>query len=136
MWPQFGAPFGFLLANGFFLTLVATMDYSRGDTTGTFMEWGWRLPFLASAVMVLIGLYGRVRLEETPAFQQAVNKGKKVKTPMVEAFRTAWKPIIIGTFVMVSCYTLFYLVTTWILSYGIGDSWVWESPTWSSWRSS
>lgn len=121
MWPQFGAPFGFLLANGFFLTLVATMDYSRGDTTGTFMEWGWRLSFLASAVMALIGLYVRVRLEETPVFQQAVDKGKKVKTPMVEAFRIAWKPMIIGTFVMVSCYTLFYLVTTWILSYGIGD---------------
>lgn len=121
MWPQFGAPFGFFLANGFFLTLVATMDYSRGDTTGTFMEWGWRLPFLASAVMVLIGLYVRLRLEETPVFQQAVDEGKKVKTPMVEAFRIAWKPMIIGTFVMVSCYTLFYLVTTWILSYGIGD---------------
>ena len=77
MWPQFGAPFGFLLANGFFLTLVATMDYSRGDTTGTFMEWGWRLPFLASAVMVLIGLYVRVRLEETPVFQQAVDEGRR-----------------------------------------------------------
>lgn len=121
MWPQFGAPVGFLLANGFFLTLVATMDYSRGDTTGTFMEWGWRLPFLASAVMVLIGLYVRLRLEETPVFQNAMDQGKKAKTPMVEAFKTSWKPMIIGTFVMVSCYTQFYLVTTWILSYGIGD---------------
>lgn len=121
MWPQFGAPFGFLLANGLFLLLVATMDYTRGDTTGAFMQWGWRLPFLFSAVMVLIGLYVRLRLEETPVFQKAVTQGKKAKTPMVEAFKTSWKPMIIGTFVMLSCYTLFYLVTTWILSYGIGD---------------
>ena len=121
MWPQFGAPVGFLLANGFFLALVATMDYNRGDTTGAFMEWGWRLPFLASAIMVLIGLYVRLRLEETPVFQKAVDQGKKAKTPMVEALKTSWKPMIIGTFVMVSCYTQFYLVTTWILSYGIGD---------------
>ncbi len=121
MWPQFGAPFGFFLANGFFLTLVATMDYSRGDTTGAFMEWGWRLPFLGSAVMVLIGLYVRLKLEETPVFRQAMDEGKKAKTPLVDAFTTAWKPMIIGTFVMVSCYTMFYLVTTWILSYGIGD---------------
>lgn len=121
MWPQFGAPFGFLLANGLFLSLVATMDYTRGDTTGAFMQWGWRLPFLFSAVMVLIGLYVRLRLEETPVFQKAVTQGKKAKTPMVEAFKTSWKPMIIGTFVMLSCYTQFYLVTTWILSYGIGD---------------
>ncbi|WP_422865800.1 MFS transporter [Corynebacterium phoceense] len=122
MWPQFGAPFGFFLANGFFLTLVATMDYHRGDTTGTFMEWGWRLPFLGSAAMVLIGLYVRLKLEETPVFQQAVDSGKKAKSPILEVFKTAWLPTLIGTFVMVSCYTLFYLVTTWILSYGIGDS--------------
>ena len=121
MWPQFGAPFGFLIANGFFLTLVATMDYTRGDVTGPFMEWGWRLPFLASAVMVLVGLYVRLQLEETPVFRHAVDTGKKAKRPVAEAFKTATKPMIVGTFVMVSCYTLFYLVTTWILSYGIGD---------------
>ena len=102
-------------------SLVATMDYTRGDTTGAFMQWGWRLPFLFSAVMVVIGLYVRLRLEETPVFQKAVTQGKKAKTPMVEAFKTSWKPMIIGTFVMLSCYTQFYLVTTWILSYGIGD---------------
>ncbi|MDY3128342.1 MAG: MFS transporter [Corynebacterium sp.] len=121
MWPQLGAPFGFVLANGFFLLLVSALGYSRGDTTGPFMEWGWRLPFLASAVMVLVGLYVRLKLEETPVFKAAVDTGKKVKSPITEAFRVATKPMILGTFVMVGCYTLFYLVTTWILSYGIGD---------------
>src|SRR5699024_6087211 len=79
MWPQFGAPFGFFLANGLFLILVSALGYTRGDTTGPFMEWGWRIPFLASAVMVLIGLYVRLKLEETPVFQNAVDQGKKVK---------------------------------------------------------
>ena len=121
MWPQFGAPFGFLIANGFFLILVATLDYSRGDVTGPFMEWGWRLPFLGSSLMVLVGLYVRLQLEETPVFRHAVDTGKKSKRPVAEAFKTAAKPMLVGTFVMVSCYTLFYLVTTWILSFGIGD---------------
>ena len=52
-------------------------------------------------------------------FKKAVESGKKVKTPLAEVFRTSWKPLILGTFIMVSCYTLFYLVTTWVLSYGI-----------------
>lgn len=121
MWPQFGAPFGFFLANGLFLILVSALGYTRGDTSGPFMEWGWRIPFLASAVMVLIGLYVRLKLEETPVFQNAVDQGKKVKAPVTEVFKVAGKPMVIGTFVMVGCYTLFYLVTTWILSFGIGD---------------
>lgn len=85
------------------------------------MSWGWRIPFLASAVMVIIGLYVRLRLEETPVFQQAVDTGKKVDSPLKEVFRTSKMPMLAGTFIMVGCYTIFYLVTTWILSYGIGD---------------
>ncbi|WP_041631801.1 MFS transporter [Corynebacterium maris] len=121
MWPQLGAPFGFFLANGLFLVLVSLLGYELGDTTGAFMEWGWRIPFLLSAVMVLIGLYVRVKLEETPVFQEAANTGKKVKSPLSAVFRTAWKALFSGTFVMVGTYTLFYLVTTWILSFGIAD---------------
>src|SRR5699024_12359759 len=69
----------------------------------------------------LIGLYVRLKLEETPVFQNAVDQGKKVKAPVTEVFKVAAKPMFIGTFVMVGCYTLFYLVTTWILSFGIGN---------------
>lgn len=120
MWPQLGAPFGFLAANGLFLILVTTLGHTNGETTGAFMSYGWRIPFLLSAVLVLIGLWVRFKLEETPVFAKAVAEGKRAKTPLRAAFATAWKPMIIGTMVMVSCYTLFYLVTTWILSYGIG----------------
>ncbi|WPF67160.1 MULTISPECIES: MFS transporter [unclassified Corynebacterium] len=121
MWPQLGAPFGFLLANGLFLILVTAFDYTNGDMDNAFMVWGWRIPFLASAVMVAVGLYVRLRLEETPVFQQAIDQNKRVSSPLKEVFRTAARPLVIGTFVMVGCYTLFYLVTTWILSYGINE---------------
>lgn len=121
MWPQFGAPFGFFLANGFFLVLVTLLGHNNGDAEGAFMTWGWRIPFLASAIMVIIGLYVRLKLQETPVFQEAVDSGKKVSSPLGEVFRTAWRPLISGTFIMVGCYTIFYLVTTWILSYGIAD---------------
>lgn len=122
MWPQLGAPFGFLLANGLFLILVTAFDYTNGDLSNPFMVWGWRIPFLASAVMVAVGLYVRLRLEETPVFQQAIDRDQRVTSPLREVFRTAAGPLFIGTFVMVGCYTLFYLVTTWILSYGISPT--------------
>lgn len=121
MWPQLGAPFGFILANGLFLILVLALGHENGKTTGAFMEWGWRIPFLLSAVMVIVGLYVRFKLEETPVFKAAVDGGKKVSSPLSETFKTAWRPLILGTAVMLSCYTLFYLVTTWILSYGIAN---------------
>lgn len=120
MWPQLGAPFGFLFANGFFLALVTFLGHTNSNIEGAFMSWGWRIPFALSAIMVIIGLWVRIKLEETPVFQAAVAEGKKVKTPIAEAFKTSWRPMILGTFIMLSCYTLFYLVTTWILSFGIG----------------
>ncbi|MDO4911191.1 MAG: MFS transporter [Corynebacterium sp.] len=119
MWPQLGAPFGFIIANGLFLFLVTVLNHESGSLDGTFISWGWRIPFLLSAVLVIVGLVVRFKLEETPVFTEAVKQGKKVKTPLGEVFKTSWKPLILGTFVMVSCYTLFYLVTTWVLSYGI-----------------
>ncbi|WP_353109019.1 MFS transporter [Gordonia sp. (in: high G+C Gram-positive bacteria)] len=122
MWPQLGAPFGFFLANGTFLVIMSVMDYDS-KTSGAdhpFMTWGWRIPFLLSAFMVILGLYVRLKLTETPVFAKAVEEGKKVKAPLGEVVRTAWRPLIIGTFVMVATYTLFYLVTTWVVSYGTG----------------
>ena len=121
MWPQLGAPFGFFLANGFMLILVYTLAHEDGDLEGSFMSWGWRLPFLSSALMIAVGLWVRFSLEETPVFKQAVEQGKKVKSPLKELFKTSPGPLVQATLIMLSTYTLFYLVTTWILSYGIGD---------------
>ncbi|MGB7364126.1 MAG: MFS transporter [Rhodococcus sp. (in: high G+C Gram-positive bacteria)] len=122
MWPQLGAPIGFFMANGLFLILTLALGYdsaSSGDDH-PFLTWGWRIPFLLSAIMVIIGLYVRLKLEETPVFQRALERGQKVKTPVAEVFRTSWRPLILGTFVMLATYTLFYIMTTWVVSYGTG----------------
>ncbi|WP_409338286.1 MFS transporter [Corynebacterium sp. LK2510] len=121
MWPQLGAPFGFVLANGLFLVLVTWLGHARGDLEGAFMTWGWRIPFLMSAVMVAVGLWIRLQVEETPVFQQVLDKDEKLSSPLSEVFKNGWRPLLQGTFIMVGCYTLFYIVTTWFLSYGIGN---------------
>lgn len=120
MWPQLGAPLGFLIANGLFLLLISWLGHSNAspDLGGTFLTWGWRIPFLLSAVMVAIGLYVRLKLTETPVFARAVERGERVKTPLAQVFRGSWRQLIVGTFVMLATYTLFYIVTTWALSYG------------------
>ncbi len=122
MWPQLGAPIGFLMANGIFLVLMTLMDYDAKTSASdhAFLTWGWRVPFLLSAVMVIIGLYVRLKLEETPVFKRAVAQGQRVKTPVAQVFRTSWRPLVLGTFVMLATYTLFYVMTTWVVSYGTG----------------
>ncbi|MBP2411485.1 metabolite-proton symporter [Arthrobacter stackebrandtii] len=110
--PQLGAPIGFILANGIFLWL------SFGLSTDQFQSWGWRIPFLLSAVMVIIGLYVRLKLVETPAFQKVIDQGEVSKLPVGRVFKTSWRPLILGTFVMLATYVLFYLMTTFTLSYG------------------
>ncbi|MFA5626352.1 MAG: MFS transporter [Thiohalomonadaceae bacterium] len=122
MWPQLGAPFGFILANGFFLLLTQWFDYNSatGQLDDSFLVWGWRLPFLLSIVMVSLGLYVRTRLAETPVFARAMERGEKLKAPLNTVFRKHPKELLLGTFIMLATYGLFYLMTTWILSYAIG----------------
>lgn len=122
MYPQLGAPIGFFFANGIFLLIVQITGYDSANsaTDHAFLTWGWRVPFLLSAVMVIIGLYVRLKLEETPVFKLAVERGQKVKTPLAEVFKTSWRQLVIGTFVMLATYTLFYIMTTWVVSYGTG----------------
>ncbi|AMM21762.1 MFS transporter [Frondihabitans sp. PAMC 28766] len=110
--PQLGAPIGFMIANGLFLILNVTMS------TASFAAWGWRIPFLGSAVLVIIGLYARFKLVETPAFTKVVETGNVSKLPLGRVFRTSWRQLILGTFIMLATYTLFYLMTTFTLTYG------------------
>lgn len=122
MWPQLGAPFGFLLANGFFLalTIVFGFNSSAAQLNDEFLVWGWRVPFLASIVLVVMGLYVRLRLNETPVFARAVERGERLKTPLMEMLRSHRRELVLGTFAMLATYGLFYLMTTWVLSYAIG----------------
>ena len=122
MWPQLGAPFGFILANSFFLLLTVMFNYNSAQTQlqSNFLVWGWRIPFLVSILMVAVGLYVRLKLEETPVFARAMARGEKLKTPLTEVFRNNPRELVLGTFIMLATYVLFYLMTTWILSYAIG----------------
>ncbi|MGE4800392.1 MFS transporter [Yersinia hibernica] len=110
--PQLGAPIGFFFANAMFLAL------SYGLTDEQFLSWGWRVPFLLSAVLVLIGLYVRVSLHETPVFAKVAKAGKQVRIPIGTLFSKHMKATILGTFIMLATYTLFYIMTVYSLTFG------------------
>ena len=123
MWPQLGAPFGFILANGLFLILTSFFgfDSTKASPDDPFYVWGWRIPFLVSIVLVIFGLYVRMRLYETPVFARAVERGERVKSPLLHVFSHNFREIVLGTCVMVATYGIFYTMTTWVLSYAIGN---------------
>jgi metabolite-proton symporter len=122
MWPQLGAPFGFILANGFFLILTYgfAFDSTKATADDAFLVWGWRIPFLVSIILVMVGLYVRLALHETPVFVRAAARGERVRAPLLRVFAEHPKQILLGTLSMVSTYGIFYTMTTWILSYAIG----------------
>lgn len=112
MFPQLGAPVGFIAANGLFLILGYTL------TAEQFMDWGWRLPFLFSAALVAVGLWVRLKLSETEQFKAALAESAPVKVPMAELFRRHLPATIAGTFSAVVCFAIFYLATAFALGYG------------------
>jgi len=112
MFPQLGAPIGFLLSGGTFLLL------SRWLTDKQFFAFGWRLPFLASAVLVLLGLYVRLTITETPVFQASLQRAEQVGVPMLAVLRRHTRALIAGIFVCLSTFVLFYLMTVFALSWG------------------
>jgi len=112
MFPQLGAPIGFILSSGFFLILAETM--SNED----FLAYGWRIPFIASLALVAVGLYVRLKIAETPEFQKAVEKHERVAVPIATVFRGHLRSLILGTFIAVATFVLFYLMTVFTLSWG------------------
>ncbi|PZE36148.1 MULTISPECIES: MFS transporter [unclassified Curtobacterium] len=122
--PQLGAPIGFLLANGLFIIINAALPAGAdGTPNADFQAWGWRIPFLVSSVLVLIGLYVRFRLVESTVFRGVQESGSVAKVPLGRVFRTSWRAVVVGTFGMVATYVLFYFMTTFTLNYGTaGDT--------------
>ena len=112
MFPQLGAPIGFLFSGGIFLLL------SRWLTNAQFFRFGWRLPFLASAVLVLLGLYVRLTITETPVFQASVARAERVGVPMGTVLRRYPRELVAGTLVCFATFVLFYLMTVFALSWG------------------
>ncbi len=112
MFPQLGAPIGFILSAGLFLILRESM------TDADFLNYGWRIPFLISIVLVAVGLYVRLKITETPEFQRAIEKEERVSVPIAVIFRSHLRSLILGTIIAVATFVLFYLMTAFTLSWG------------------
>jgi len=112
MFPQLGAPIGFLCSGGIFLALSARL------TDAQFFQFGWRIPFLASALLVLVGLYVRLTITETPVFRQAVQRDERVRVPVLTVFSRHPRAMLLGTFSALATFVLFYLMTVFTLSWG------------------
>jgi len=112
MFPQLGAPVGFLFSGGVFLLLSELL------TDEQFFNFGWRIPFLASAALVGLGLYVRLTITETPVFRDALHRSERVKVPMLEVFREHTLTAILAVLIAISAFVIFYLMTVFTLAWG------------------
>jgi metabolite-proton symporter len=112
MFPQLGAPIGFLLSGGVFLVLSEML------TDEQFFRFGWRIPFVSSAILVLVGLYVRLTITETPIFRDAVDRRERVRVPILTVFKEHPGTLVIGTVLSLATFVLFYLMTVFALSWG------------------
>jgi metabolite-proton symporter len=112
MFPQLGAPIGFLCSTGIFLLLTELTSDEQ------FLAWAWRIPFLASAALVMVGLWVRLRIAETPAFRAAIERDGRVRVPIAEVLAKYPGRLVAGTFGLVATFVLFYLMTVFALSWG------------------
>jgi metabolite-proton symporter len=111
-WPQYGGPAGLLLAN------LALLIFSGISGEQGFLTWGWRVPFLFSFVLIFVGLYIRLGIMETPAFQQLVEKRKIERQPVLKVISRNPKEIILSAFVRMAEQAPFYVYTSFIFAYG------------------
>ena len=112
MFPQLGAPIGFFFSGGVFLLIT---EYLTNDQ---FFAFGWRLPFLASAALVLVGLYVRLTISETPVFKEALQREERVRLPMAVVFRDYPGTLVMGILTSLATFVLFYLMTVFALAWG------------------
>ena len=109
--PQLGAPLGFLCSTGLFLLLGRTLSPDE------FLAWGWRVPFLASALLVGTGLYVRLRITETPAFERVLEQGGRVRVPMLVVFASHWRGVLTGMCGATATFVIFYLINLFSLGW-------------------
>ena len=112
MFPQLGAPLGFFFSGSVFLLLSRTLSDEQ------FFTFGWRVPFLASAALVVVGLYVRLTITETPVFQDALHREERVAVPMLAVFRNHFSTLVVGVLASLATFVLFYLMTVFALSWG------------------
>jgi len=111
MFPQLGAPIGFILSTGSFILLTSVLSEEA------FLSWGWRTPFLASAVLVIVGLWVRLRITETPEFSRVIERAERVKAPVLTLLANYKGALILGTLGATTTFLLFYLMTVFALSW-------------------
>lgn len=115
MFPQLGAPIGLLLSGGTFLLLTDNMS------SADFMDYGWRIPFIASSLLVIVGFYIRLKITETPAFENSKEEQKEVKVPFLTLIKSYKNQLIFGTFAAITTFLVFYLMTVFTLSWATSD---------------
>ncbi|WP_089350777.1 MFS transporter [Flavobacterium sp. ov086] len=115
MFPQLGAPIGLLLSGGTFLILTDSMS------SEAFMDYGWRIPFIASSLLVIVGFYIRLKISETPAFENSKEEQKEVKIPFFTLLKSYKNQLIFGTLSAVTTFLVFYLMTVFTLSWATSD---------------
>ncbi|MBF4508020.1 MHS family MFS transporter [Flavobacterium sp. JLP] len=111
MFPQLGAPIGLLLSGGTFLVLTDSMS------SEDFMNYGWRIPFIASSLLVVVGFYIRTKITETPSFENSKNAHEEVKIPFFTLIKSYKNQLIFGTFAAITTFLVFYLMTVFTLSW-------------------
>ena len=109
--PQLGAPLGFLCSNGAFFWISTRLD------NAALFSWGWRAPFLASTALVLVGLYVRLKLVETPEFERSVAQGERVRVPLLVVASSHPRELLLGMFAAATTYLIFYLMTVFALNW-------------------
>ncbi|MDQ0320937.1 metabolite-proton symporter [Pararhizobium capsulatum DSM 1112] len=113
MFPQLGAPVGLFLSSGIFWVLLHFMSQEA------LLSWGWRVPFIASILLIAVGLWVRLSITETPDFQKAIEKHERVEVPVAELFRNHKRSLVLGTFVALATFVLFYIGSAYLLSYNV-----------------
>lgn len=115
MFPQLGAPIGLILSGGTFLLLTNCMN------SQDFLDYGWRIPFIASSLLVLVGFYIRLKITETSAFENAKKEQEEVKLPFVTLLKSYRKELFFGTFAAVTTFVIFYLMTVFMLNWNTNE---------------
>ncbi|MGN8027391.1 MFS transporter [Microbacterium sp. 22242] len=110
-WPQIGVPLGLLLANGVLTLMLWLTD------DAAFLAWGWRVPFLLSAVLVAIGLWIRLRVTESPEFEKLAAEGCRVRFPILEVLRTQRRELLIATGSRIGTDVAFYIFVLFVVTY-------------------
>lgn len=113
MFPQFGAPLGLFLSSGVFWILLHVISQDA------LLSWGWRIPFVASIVLVALGLWIRLSITETPEFSKAIEKAERVAVPGIELLRNHKRSLVLGTFLGLVTFVFFYICSAYLLSYNV-----------------